>query len=78
MPCTTLVASGLLYILFIVASRGKMALIALVVVVPPALGVSFGGATDQRGFSMALRPRGRIPSGGHWMLPIELHEHALD
>jgi hypothetical protein len=26
---------------------------------------------------MALRPRGLILSGRHWMLPIELHERAL-
>jgi hypothetical protein len=53
MPRTTLVASGLSYFLFIVATRGWVALVALAVVVPSA-----PGATDQHGFSMALRPRG--------------------
>jgi hypothetical protein len=77
MPCTTLVASRLLYFLFIVATRGRVALVALVVVVPPAPRASSRGADDQRGFAMTLRPRGRIPSGRHWMLPIELHERAL-
>jgi hypothetical protein len=42
MLCTTLVASGLLYFLFIVTTRGRVALIALVVVVPPAPGASSG------------------------------------
>jgi hypothetical protein len=77
MPCPTLVVSGLLYFLLIVATRGWVALIALVVVVPPALGASSGGATDQRGFAMALRPRGWFPSGRYWKLPIELHERVL-
>jgi hypothetical protein len=76
-PCTTLVASGLLYFLFIVAVRGRVALVALVVVIPTALGASSEGATDHRGFAMALRPRGWIPSGRHWMLSIELHKRAL-
>jgi hypothetical protein len=76
-PCTTLVVSGLLYLLFIVATRGRMALVALAVVIPPASGASSWGATDQRGLPMALRPRGQIPSGRHWMLPIELQEHVL-
>jgi hypothetical protein len=46
MPRTTLVASGLLYFLFIVDTRGRVALIALVIVVPPAPGASSGGASD--------------------------------
>jgi hypothetical protein len=53
------------------------ALIALAVVIPPAPRPSSRGTTDQRGITMLLRPRGLIPSGGHWMLPIELPEHAL-
>jgi hypothetical protein len=35
-PCPTLVARGLLYFLFNVATRGQVALIALAVVIPPA------------------------------------------
>jgi hypothetical protein len=77
MPCTTLVASGLLYFLFIVATRGRVALVALVVVVPPTPGASSRGETDQWGITMALRPRGLISSGRHWMLPIELHKRVL-
>jgi hypothetical protein len=46
MPCPMLVASGLLYFLFIVATRGRVALVALVVVVPLATGASSRGATD--------------------------------
>jgi hypothetical protein len=77
MPCTTLVASGLLYFLFIVATHGWVALIALAVVLPPAPGASSGGATNQRAITMALRPRGLIPSGRHWMFLIELYECVL-
>jgi hypothetical protein len=77
MPCPTLVARGLLYFLFIVATRSWVTLVALAVVIPPAPGASSRGATDQRGITMELRPRGLIPSGRHWMLPIELHERAL-
>jgi hypothetical protein len=77
MPCPMLVVSGLLYFLFIVATRGWVALAALAVVVPPAPRASSRGATDQRGITMALRPQGLIPSERHWMLPIELHERAL-
>jgi hypothetical protein len=77
MPCTMLVASGLLYLLLDVATRGRVALVALAVVVPLAPVASSGGAIDQRGIAMALRSRGQIPSGRHWMLPIELHECAL-
>jgi hypothetical protein len=56
MPCITLVASGLLYLFLIVATRGRVALDALAVVVPPAPRASSGGATDQCGVAMALRP----------------------
>jgi hypothetical protein len=42
MPCTTLVASGLLYFLFIVATRGWVALVALAIVIPSAPGPSPG------------------------------------
>jgi hypothetical protein len=77
MCCTMLVVSGLLYFLFIGAKRGRVALVALAVVIPLAPGASSGGATDQRGITMALRPRGLIPSGRHWKLPIELHERVL-
>jgi hypothetical protein len=73
MPCTMLVVSGLLLFFFIVAMRGRVTLVALVVVVPPAPGASSEGVTDQHSFTMALRPQGWIPSGRHWMLPIELH-----
>jgi hypothetical protein len=77
MPCAPLVARGLLYFLFIVVMRGRVALVALVVVIPPTPMASSGGATDQHGIIMVLRPRGLIPSGRYWMLPIELHERAL-
>jgi hypothetical protein len=79
-PCTMLVtrlASRLLYFLFLIATCRQVALIALAAIVPQVPRASFGGVTDQRNFAMALRPRGRIPSGRHWMLPIELHECAL-
>jgi hypothetical protein len=77
MPCPTLVASGLLYFLFIVATRGWVALVALAVVIPLAPGASSGDTTNQHIITMMLRPRGLIPSGRHWMLPVELHEHTL-
>jgi uncharacterized membrane protein YqaE (UPF0057 family) len=77
MPCPTPVARGLLYFLFIVATHRRVALIVLAVVVPPTPVASSRGVTDQRGITMVLRPRGLIPSGRNWMLPIELHEHAL-
>jgi hypothetical protein len=77
MPCPTMVASGLLYFLFIVATRGRVALVALVVVVPPAPRASSEGAADQRSITMALRPRGLIPSARYWILPIGLHERTL-
>jgi hypothetical protein len=70
-------ASRLLYFLFSVATRGVVALVALATVVPPVPGASSGGATNERSFTLALRPRGQVLSGGHWMLPIELHERAL-
>jgi hypothetical protein len=47
MPCTTLVASGLLYFLFIVATRGRVALVALAVVISLAPGASSRGMTEQ-------------------------------
>jgi hypothetical protein len=65
MPCPTLVARGLLYFLFVVVTRGRVVLVALAVVVPPTPVASTGGATDQRGITMALRLRGLIPSGRH-------------
>jgi hypothetical protein len=74
--CPSLAARGLLY-LFIVATRGCVALIALAVVVPPTSVASSRGATNQRGITVLLRPRELIPSGRHGMLPIELHERAL-
>jgi hypothetical protein len=46
MPCTTLVVSRLLYFLFIVAMRGRVALVALAVIIPLASEASSGGATD--------------------------------
>jgi hypothetical protein len=55
-PWTTLVASRLLYFLFIIATRGQVALVALAAVVRPAPRASSSGAADQRGFAMALRP----------------------
>jgi hypothetical protein len=60
-PCASLVArlaSRLLYFLFINAIRGWVALIPLAAVVPPVLGASSKGMTDQQGFAMVLRPRG--------------------
>jgi hypothetical protein len=70
--CPALVVRGLLYFLFIVATRGRVALIALAVAV-----ASSSGVTDQRSITMVLRSQEHMPSGGHWMLPIKLHEHAL-
>jgi hypothetical protein len=64
-PCPTPVARGLLYFLFIVATRGRVALIALAVVVPPTPVASSRGATDQRNITMWLRPRELILSGRH-------------
>jgi hypothetical protein len=42
-------ASRLLYFLFIVATRERVALIVLAAVVPPVRWASSGGATNQRG-----------------------------
>jgi hypothetical protein len=56
MPCTMLVACGLLYILFIISTRGRVALDVLAAVVPPAPMASSEGATDQGDIAMALRP----------------------
>jgi hypothetical protein len=64
-PCPTLVARGLLYFLFIIATHGRVALIALAVVIPLTPVASSKGATDQRGITKVLRPRELIPSGGH-------------
>jgi hypothetical protein len=75
--CPMLVARGLLYFLFVVPTRGQVALIALAIVVPPTSMASSRGATDQRGVTMLLRPQELILSGRHWMLPIELHERVL-
>jgi hypothetical protein len=63
MPCATLVVRGLLYFLFVVATRGRVALVALAIAVPPTPVASSGGATDQRGITVVLRPRELIPSG---------------
>jgi hypothetical protein len=46
MPGTMLVASGLLYFLFIVATRRRVALIVLAAIVPPAPRASLRGVTD--------------------------------
>jgi hypothetical protein len=54
-----------------------VALIALAVVVPLTPVASSRCAIDQRSITIVLRPRELIPSGGHWMLPVELHERAL-
>jgi hypothetical protein len=75
--CPMLVARGLLYFLFIVATRGQGALIVLAVVVPLTPMAFSRGVTDQHGITMVLRSQELIPHGGHWMLPIELHERAL-
>jgi hypothetical protein len=56
MPCTMLVASRLLYFLFIVAVHGWVALVTLAVVIPPVPRASSGGAADQCNLAMALRP----------------------
>jgi hypothetical protein len=58
-PCTKLVArlaSRLLYFLFIIATCGWVALVLLATVIPPVPGASSGGATDQRSFTMVIRP----------------------
>jgi hypothetical protein len=76
-PCPPLVERGLLYFLFIVATRGRVALVALAVVVPPTPVASSRGATDQRGITVMLRPRELILSGRHWMFLIELYERTV-
>jgi hypothetical protein len=48
-------ASGLLYFFFGMATRGLVAHIALVTIVPPVPDASSGGATDQCSVTMALR-----------------------
>jgi hypothetical protein len=70
-------ASGLLHFLFDVATCGLRSLVALAIVIPPMFRAFSRGATDLRSVTMALRPRGHVPSGGHWELPIELYECAL-
>jgi hypothetical protein len=65
MPCPTLVARRLLYFLFVVTTHGWVALVALVVVVPPTPVASFGGATHQRSITMVLRFRGLILTRRH-------------
>jgi hypothetical protein len=80
-------AGGLLPLLFDVAMRGLLALgiamadwivlVALAIVVPSVSGASSRGTTNLRSVTMALRSRGHVPSKGHWVLPIELHEHTL-
>jgi hypothetical protein len=79
-PCITPVARwviGLLYLLFDVATHGLLALVVLAIIIPPVPGASSRGATNLRGVTIALRSRGHVLSGGHWMLPIKLHERAL-
>jgi hypothetical protein len=50
----TRLASGLLYFLFSVATRGLVTLVTLATVVPPVPGASSRGATDQCSVTMAL------------------------
>jgi hypothetical protein len=72
-PCGMLVArlaSRLLYFLFRVATRALVALVALVTVVPPVLGISSECVTDHCSVTMALRYQGQVPSGRHQILPI--------
>jgi hypothetical protein len=79
-PCVALVArwaSGLLDLLFDVATRRLLALVALAIIIPPVPRASSTGVTNLHSFTMVLRSRGHVRSVGHWMLPIELHEHAL-
>jgi hypothetical protein len=45
-PCPMLVSRGLLYFLFIVGTHGRVALIALAIVVPPTPVASSTGVTD--------------------------------
>jgi hypothetical protein len=79
-PCIAPVArwvSGLLHLLFGVATRGLLALVTLVIIVPQIFRASSKGATNLRSVTMALRSREHVPSVGHWVLPIKLHERAL-
>jgi hypothetical protein len=46
LSCPTLVARGLLYFLYVVATHGRVALVVLAVVVPPAPRVSSRSVTD--------------------------------
>jgi hypothetical protein len=63
--------------LFDIATHGLVALVVLANVDPPVPQASSGGATNLRGVTIALRPRGHIPSGRHWMVPIELHKRTV-
>jgi hypothetical protein len=54
-----------------------VALVVLATVVPSVPGASSKGATDQCSVTIALRSLGKVPSGRHWILPIELHERML-
>jgi hypothetical protein len=58
-PCVTPAArwaSGLLYLLFNVATRGLLALVALAIVVPPVPENSSRGAANLRSVTMVLKP----------------------
>jgi hypothetical protein len=83
-PCITLVArwaSGLLHLLLDIATCRLLALgiamadwivlVALVIIIPPISRASYRGASNLRSVTMALRSREHVPSGGHWVLPIE-------
>jgi hypothetical protein len=54
---------GLLYFLFIIVTRGWVALIVLAVVVPLTPVASSRGVTYQRSITMLLRTRELIPRG---------------
>jgi hypothetical protein len=67
-PCVAPIArraSGLLYLLLDVATRGLRALVALVIVIPPVPGASSRSATNLHGVTIALSSRGHVPSGRH-------------
>jgi hypothetical protein len=67
-PCIVPVArwaSGLFHLLFDVATHGLLALVALLIVVPPISGASSRGETNLHSVTMALRSREHVPSGGH-------------
>jgi hypothetical protein len=58
-PCVAPVArwaSGLLYLLLDVATRGLLALVALAIVVPPVPENSSRGAANLRSVTMVLKP----------------------